>query len=507
MLATSLPPLHIRAQAALEYRRRLREQETDVRPTDEAWSRYRDNVSAFVTECVQIYDATMKSWIPFHLWEGQRTALETMQDNRLVVVLKSRQLGLSFLCLADALHQMVFHPAATISLFSRRDDDAVYLMSQDRMRGMYQRLPEWVKERQTVVKSNDHEWQLSNGSVARVFPTSAGDSYTASYALVDEADLVPDLDRLMRAVKPTIDGGGRMVLISRVDKSAPLSEFKQIYRGAKAGENGWAGVFLPWYVRPSRDAAWYEAQRRDIFSRTGALDDLHEQYPASDTEALSPKSLDKRIPMAWLEQCYLSLDPLADIHGIPGLTVYRLPLFGRKYVCGADPAEGNPTSDDSAATWIDVLTGEEVASLKGKFEPAVLAAHIDRVGRWYHNAAVLPERNNHGHALILWLEDNATTPVLAGYDGRAGWYSSSKGKSLLYDAAATAFRERSTVLHTFETYMQLTSIEGASLLAPQGQMDDLADSYALALLAGTLLFETQGWSTQDMQLFVTAVNR
>jgi len=51
-------------------------------------------------------------------------------------------------------------------------------------------------------------WALANGSVARAFPTNAGDSYTATLAIVDEADLVPDLDRLMRSVKPTIDAGG-----------------------------------------------------------------------------------------------------------------------------------------------------------------------------------------------------------------------------------------------------------------------------------------------------------
>ncbi len=54
---------------------------------------------------------------------------------------------------------------------------------------MYAKLPAWM--RSAVVQDNDHEWQLSNGSVARAFPTSAGDSYTATLAIVDEADLVP----------------------------------------------------------------------------------------------------------------------------------------------------------------------------------------------------------------------------------------------------------------------------------------------------------------------------
>jgi hypothetical protein len=106
-------------------------------------------------------------------------------------------------------------------------------------------------------------------------PTTAGDSYTATLAVVDEADLCPDLDRLMRAVKPTIDAGGRMVLLSRSDKSKPQSPFKRIYTAARQSQNGWVPVFLPWDARPDRDATWYEAQRRDVLARTGSLDDLN----------------------------------------------------------------------------------------------------------------------------------------------------------------------------------------------------------------------------------------
>lgn len=443
----------------------------------------------FVERHCQIYDATEGIWTPFGLWPAQRRTLAVFESERLVVALKARQLGLSWLVLAFALWLMLFRPAATVLIFSKRDDEAMYLLGEERLRGMWSRLPAHVRSGHDVVNDNAHEWGLSNGSIARAFPTTAGDSYTATLAIVDEADLVPNLNSLMRSVKPTIDAGGRMILVSRSDKSKPGSEFKRIYRAARKGLNGWAPVFLPWDVRPSRDAAWYRAQRDDILSRTGSDDDLHEQYPATDVEALAPRTLDKRIAAPWLEQCFEELTPMAvdklpaGSPTLPGLEVYRLPVEERRYVMGADPAEGNPTSDDSALEVVDALTGEEVAALAGKYDPSVLAAHADRIGRWYNSAPVMVERNNHGHAVLLWLRDNSSLSRASGYDGKEGWLSSSQGKSMLYDATADAFRDRDATLHSFDTWSQLASIDGSTLRAPEGEYDDRADGYALATVA------------------------
>lgn len=440
----------------------------------------------FIDRYCYIYDATEAKWIPFKLWKEQAKTLIDMKENRLVAILKARQLGITWLVLGFALWLMIFHPAVTVLIFSRRDTEAVYLLGEERLRGMYSRLPDWLKAREILVESA-HEWQLSNGSIARAFPTSAGDSYTATLAIVDESDLAPDLGRLMNAVKPTIDGGGRMVMLSRSDNTKPDSMFKKVYKAGKAGTNGWKSVFLPWWVRPARDKAWYEAQKADILARTGGLDDLHQQYPNNDVEALSARSLDKRIPSDWLNQCYIEIKPLKvdKSPAIAGLVIWVTPKVGREYVIGADPAEGNPTSDNSSMTIVDVTSGEEVAQMTGKYEPSVFASYIAQVSRYYNQAAALPERNNHGHAVILWLRDNSKVKVLRGLDHKPGWQTTSLSKAIMYEKTADAFHDQETVIHSFDTLNELSSIESSSLSAPEGLNDDRATSYALALLART----------------------
>lgn len=499
------------AAAEKEKRQRARERAAKYLPTLE---RCAASADYFINNYCKIYDATEKGWIPFSMWHEQIEVLTIMQDGQLTIILKARQLGLSWLVIAYALWLMLFYPAATILIFSLRETEAIYLVDE-RLKGMFQNLPAWMlmrhwaedKEagarhyewipRGVSIDSGKH-WELTNGSSARAFSTNSGDSYTASMAIVDEADLVPDLNKLMRRVKPTIDGGGKMVLLSRVDKSAPNSEFKKIYKGAKKGENDWQPVFLPWHVRPSRDAAWYEAQKRDILSRTDSLDDLWEQYPATDAEALAPRSLDKRISPNWLLKVFEEKKPLdlsvaglglarTDVSrralALPGLMVWELPQPGVKYVLGGDPAEGNPTSDNSSMGICRQDSGKLVAKVSGKLQPAVMASHIDTLGQWYNKAPALIERNNHGHAVLLWLEEHSKLKIMEGPDGKPGWLDNQRGKTLLYDTCADAVRTEDCSLHDFATYEQLGSIEGSTLRAPEGNLDDDADMFALCQAA------------------------
>jgi hypothetical protein len=450
----------------------------------------RKSPAYFLDTYCQVYDATALGWVPFKLWAAQERALATTHGRQLTIMLKARQLGFSWLALGYALWLMLFRPAATVLIFSKRDDEAVELLDF-RLKEMSVKLPPWLRPADSKTDGK-HAWLLANGSRALAFPTTGGRSYTGTFVIVDEADFMPNLNKLLNAVKPTVDAGGKMVLLSTVDKGRPQSTFKLLYAAAKKGENAYAPIFCGWRERPGRTDAWYAEQKRDALSRTGSLDDLHQEYPETDAEALSPRTLDKRIAPEWLRQCYREGRPLVPLPqwelpppSIPGLALYRVPRrgAGEVFVIGADPAEGNPTSDDSAFEVIDADTGEQVACLAGRLQPAVFAAHIDAVGRYYNNARALVERNNHGHAVILWLRDHGKVQLLAGHDNAVGWLSNSKGKALLYGEAADAFRERNTLLHDFATFLQLCSVEGATLRAPEGEMDDRAVAYALALVA------------------------
>lgn len=430
-----------------------------------------------------IFNATERAWLRFSLWSAQMDVCDALRTGRHLIVLKARQLGLTWLCLGYALWLMVFRPAAVILLFSKREDEAQELMT--RLQGMYLRLPGYMQCRR-VEKETLAEFRLSNGSVAHSFPTTGGRSYTGTFVLADEADFMPDLSTFLNAVKPTVDAGGQLALISTSDKAQPNSTFKRLFRAGGQGRNEYQVIFLPWNARPGRDGRWYATIKRDMYEQQGTDDNLFQEYPATPDEALSARSLDKRIPPSFLARVVCEATPLPfhfwgkDVPLVDGLLVFRLPTQTGLYVVGVDPAEGNPTSDESAICVLDAVTGEQMAVCAGRYQVDVLAQKTAQIATFYNRADIMVERNNHGHSVLLWLRERGGVRLLEGPDNRPGWLSHAKGKAMLYDEVTRACRDGSLIVHDGETIRQLWALEGASLRAPAGDHDDRSDALALA---------------------------
>lgn len=258
---------------------------------DAEWQRCAEDYIYFIDTYCHMYDAKSKDWINFTLWGFQIDYLNAIHENQLFIALKTRQIGATWLALAYELWTMVFHPIANCLNFSLRENEAITLISDERLRGMYARLPVWMRNFSFEVDDKKH-WRLSNESTARAFPTGTGDSYTATLALIDEADLIDNLDEMLNRIKPTIDAGGKLVLISRVNKKRTETPFKTIYKESRAGRNSWASMFIPWHAHPLRDQAWYDEQVRNAVH----IDAVYEQYPATEEEALQRGEIGRVYP-------------------------------------------------------------------------------------------------------------------------------------------------------------------------------------------------------------------
>lgn len=424
--------------------------------------------------------------MPFKLWPAQVGVMWTLMVERLIIILKARQLGISWICCAYALWLCLFQPGKFVLIFSKGQNEANEML--ERVRKLYERLPEWLKEATPqLIRSNTTELAWSNGSRVESLPAtkSAGRSLTASLVILDEAAFLLFANELYTALKPTIDAGGQLIILSTANGIGNL--FHQLWTRATAGLNKFRTIFLPWWSRPGRNAAWYAAQLAE-YTDPGMV---KQEYPSSATEAFLVSGRTRFQP-DWIAAQAAHVRPGIPrsqwpeaLRSIDGLTVYQLPRTKQRTIIGADVAEGLEHGDYSTAVVIDATTWEELATLHGHWEPDEYAALLDRLSRAY-KATIGVERNNHGHAVLATLKTlGARQRIALGNDGRLGWLTTVQSKPEAIDLLATALRDALAHIHTQATLDELQIyrvLKNGTTGAPEGYNDDRVMAWAIALM-------------------------
>lgn len=430
--------------------------------------------------------------MPFHLWPAQVRVMWALMTTRLVIILKARQLGISWINCWYALWLCFFQSGKVVLCFSKGQSEANELLR--RIKALYERLPDWLRAAgPALIKANTEELVWDNGSMVRSLPASpgAGRSFTASLVILDEAAFLLFAGQLYTALKPTIDAGGQLVILSTANGIGNL--FHQLWVKAVAGRNAFTAIFLPWWSRPGRDAAWYAAQLAEYTDPQM----VKQEYPATANEAFLVSGR-TRFAQEWViaqaanvrlglprEQWPESLQSLA------GLTLYELPkaVAGRRLILGADVAEGGEDGDFSTAALIDAETWEELATLHGHWEPDEYAELLYAVAEAF-DAEIAVERNNHGHAVLVTLKKLCKRRIAEGHDGKPGWLTNAQTKPQSIDLLATALRDfalqgTGAIIRTQATLDELQIyrvLKNGDTGAPSGYYDDRVMSWAIALM-------------------------
>src|SRR5262249_52258602 len=148
-------------------------------------------------------------------WPAQISVMWALMTTRLLIILKARQLGISWLCCGYALWHCLFQKGKVVLVFSKGQPEANEMLR--RILALYDRLPTWLRDAAPrLVKRNMSEALWANDSLILSLPASpnAGSGYTASLAILDEAAKLMFADALYTALKPTIDAGGQLIVLS-----------------------------------------------------------------------------------------------------------------------------------------------------------------------------------------------------------------------------------------------------------------------------------------------------
>lgn len=361
-------------------------------------------------------------------WYWQGDLIDWLEENEKIIVLKARQLGVTWLFAGYGLWTALFKPGSRVLVFSVNELEASKVIN--RIWDMLQSLPKHLWNGAKVIKPakgsrpyTEIQLEFPDGRVSAIIglPSTkrAGQGETAAFVLLDEFSRQDYASETWKSVLPTMAGGGRIAVVSTGNGvSNPVTgegnffhhlwDKGEAYRVAKK--------FLAWDLHPDRDQKWYLENAMSLPAR-----DRAEQYPLNpheafiltgdlyfDQQALAYYTNDGLRQPKRVGRFYASVrggSALFEVTDFGPISIFTPPKKGRDYAIGADVSTGR-AGDFSAAYVVDLTNMELVAELHGKLDADVLATQLHFLGRYYNTARIAIETGGgYGEAPIIFLRD------------------------------------------------------------------------------------------------------
>lgn len=385
-----------------------------------------------------------------------------------IMILKARQIGFSTIVEALFFHELHFSSNKVAMIVSYDDDSAKNI--NDMSDRYYQHLPIEIKPMRRpsrgkgVLFENDtndpREFEKNPGRQSKFLidtarNKNAGSSYTINYLHISEltkwADAKATLTSLLQAVPQY---GGVVVIESTANG---IEHFHKLWQEAKRGELNYKTIFVGWHQHfqyhlefPTQEAKreFISSLREDELQLKESLNLTYEQlywrrdtiktkcqndiniffqeYPHNDIVCFLTSGrpvFDRQQIHNWKQTLLTKYSGYPyeigyiEYNGASGqykffydefgaFKIYEHPKPGYPYVIGADVAEGLLHGDWSVAVVCDNTTGQIVAKLRLHIHPDLFADEILKLAKYYNEALVSVEINNHGLTTITALQNH-----------------------------------------------------------------------------------------------------
>lgn len=301
--------------------------------------------------------------------------------------------------------------------------------------------------------------EFDNGSALQVVIANklGGRAFTAQYLHFSEAAFYPNLKEVIAGAMQAVPDHSDTVVIFESTPNGH-NEFYDLWQAAKAGENDFIPIFIPWYDEPSYrmkvnlatfgpkdddelelEALYHvtdeqlEWRRWAIRNKCGNDPEVFlQEYPSDDRScflASGRPAFDRKAMQILLVESGLEArkdgtrvekKPLMDLGydvsshmpiftpstvpgGKHGCRIYAPPVERVLYEMGADIAEGVRGGARSVIAVLNRMTLDFDFFWYGWTPPEQLLIYMDWIGRWYNNAEAIPEYNNHGYTVVSGL--------------------------------------------------------------------------------------------------------
>lgn len=335
----------------------------------------------------------MRGVINFDLYPFQENVIRRMLDNRFIIIVKGRQMGLSTLMAAYCVWFACFFTAKQILILANKGSVASNIIRKCKL--FMENIPTWLIPKK--INDNMQSVMLDNSSVIAASTTTldAARSEALSLMIFDEAAMIRNklIEEVWTSARPTLSTGGSAIILSTPKGIGNWfhSQWVKAEAGESEGQVNFFPIKLHWSLHPERDEAWAEEERRTMSPQQWAQE--HEcSFEKSGNTVIDGDTIE------WYEKNCIK-DPIAKEAFDHNFWIWEHPEYGKSYILSADVARGDG-ADFSTVIVSCVETMEQVAEYRGKLPPAQFGELMVEIGKRYNDAMIICENNTIGYAAI-----------------------------------------------------------------------------------------------------------
>jgi hypothetical protein len=368
------------------------------------------------------------------------------------IVLKARQMGITTWVAARFFLRTITQPGTLTLQVAHTREAAESIFGA--VRRMWEGLPEDLREG-SLRLSRANTGQMVFGEIDSEFRVSSAAEMNAGRGLsvqnlhCSEVSRWPgDAQRTLAGLRAALAPKGEMVLESTPNGAygAFYDEWCTATDEARA-ESAMVRHFFPWWMEPAYvgspvERAAMTAEECEMVVRHGIspeqigfrrglqrtygmlcaqefAEDAQGCFRTSGMSCFDINALDRRLSEV--------PQPIERRRG-GALQIWLKPMPGRDYVVAVDSAGGSEDGDFAAAQVVELDTGLQCAELRERLRPDDLARVSVELAREYGGALITVERNNHGAAVLAYIETRERYTRVYRQHGEAGWLTTAASK-------------------------------------------------------------------------------
>ena len=423
---------------------------------------------------------------------------------------------------------------------------------------MLRPMKKYSNEKALVFESpsgDEEEKQRNPGLRSKITVATAGTSDTARSGTyhkvhVSEIAFFPNPKNTMTALLQCVPDDMNTLVVMESTANGVGGYFYDMWNDAVAGKNNFTPIFLPWFTDPTYSIDFRSKEEMEEFEKTinfmykdasnvwmhteeyilqkkfdltleqlnwrkytisnkcgGDVEMFKQEYPSYPDEAFIASGR-PRFDLRILKEYETNSKPplvTGDIEKSAGklklvenekgqLKIWHQPSELDSYSIGSDVAEGLAHGDFSVAVVLDSKLNV-CAKWRGHIDPDLFGKEIVKLAKYYNEAYVAVENNNHGLTTLksILYEDYHNLFYTKTYDKvnneiskKLGWSTNTPTKRLAIDNLSQYIRERYLSIPDFEIIYELYTYvidDKGRTNAQQGKHDDCVMSLAIALQA------------------------